>query len=1015
LNRFAYAIAKFPVITLVVVLIISGILIGYMVSNTSFETEEEDFNPDSEIAQANSEVQDNYNQNAYFVQVIAKGDDDDVLTHESMMDILTIEETIVNDPVVGPTMMNTAAFPTGINSLADMVLLLNDTYSGLDQIYWGLEELNQTLADINESLNKFIFFMDVQINESNVLEMAFELSDIAEQFQFPDDIEMPDEDNRTNMQKMEAFSTDDIKDILYRALNFNKSQEAQPILSKASEADDAKDDFAFTKNQLIEKTNEIKTYPNASDPIPELGNESVLNILDHIIGALNVPLPETSYIVAPTFVIFDYVDLLSETFPKLLSRDFKTDVPNSAALKAEAAIIMVQLNRSLMDEDDEVLREAEERIQDISKEDSYQATEMKVLGMFLITEEIGAGAQSEMSKLILIALILLLIILAITYKSITDMIISFIGIILAISWTFGFAAIMGYTFNAIMIAVPILIIGLGVDYGIHLTLRYKEELTTNGKGRKEAVRIAIFFVGSALVLATITTCLSFLSNLTSEMELIRRFGILSAVGIVSSFIIMITFIPSVKQLVDTVKEKIFLKKQGEKEEAEKKYMPKGRRKGRIVKAISIGSLLAKKSSVGVIIVALLLTGISLFGAMQLETRFEFEDFLPEKSETAKNYRYAIKTFDFSTDYSYILIKGDDLADADLLIAVNETMNNMMDDQFIETTDIFSIVTLIKDVATDERSAQPTDLYNETFARMCHDSCLGGGSGLPETNITEIFTWLYTNSMTEGSARRALHMDEDSSTGSVFVFDGMLITANTKTNLVEEGDDLLNELNEDKRPLDELEDEGVIGESVVTGGMVVTKATMDAMNRSQYRSIALTVAISAVILTIVFFFEKRSFVLGLITTLPIVFVISWILGGMYLLGYNLNVLTITVGALTIGLGVTYAIHVTHRFIEELEKQKDIDKALDMCLENTGMALFGAAATTVGGFIVLWLFSTLPPMQQFGAITAMSITFSLISSIVVLPSMLRIWARVREDKGSLFKDEDFEEVVQVRSRK
>jgi len=184
-----------------------------------------------------------------------------------------------------------------------------------------------------------------------------------------------------------------------------------------------------------------------------------------------------------------------------------------------------------------------------------------------------------------------------------------------------------------------------------------------------------------------------------------------------------------------------------------------------------------------------------------------------------------------------------------------------------------------------------------------------------------------------------------------------------------------------------------------------------MNRSQYRSIGLTVLVSAVILTVVFFFEKRSFVLGIITTLPIVFVISWIMGGMYLLGYNLNVLTITVGALTIGLGVTYAIHVTHRFIEELERQKDVDKALDMCLENTGMALFGAAATTVGGFIVLWLFSTLPPMQQFGSITAMSITFSLISSIFVLPSMLRIWARVREDKGTLYKDEEYVEVKEM----
>jgi predicted RND superfamily exporter protein len=109
----------------------------------------------------------------------------------------------------------------------------------------------------------------------------------------------------------------------------------------------------------------------------------------------------------------------------------------------------------------------------------------------------------------------------------------------------------------------------------------------------------------------------------------------------------------------------------------------------------------------------------------------------------------------------------------------------------------------------------------------------------------------------------------------------------------------------------------------------------------------------------------------------------------------------VGSLTVGLGVTYAIHITHRYIEELDRQRDVDKALKKCLENTGLALFGAAATTVGGFLVL-IWSTMPPMQQFGSISAMAIMFSMISSIFVLPSMLRIWARVREDRGTLYKD-------------
>lgn len=1007
LERVGSVISKFPLFVVILILVISGVM-GFFSSQISFESDEDDFAPDSEIARANTEVMENYGTQVMYVQLIIEAKNKDVLTKEVLTEILEIEDNLTKDQLVNETLLKTAFSPTGMSSVADLILLLNDLYMGVEGVKMGLDEMADGIEESATGINQFYFFLANLVNDDNILAQANDILNTSQMFlQQPDQMVQP-VDNRTSLQKIQTMSTESIKQMIYRTLNFNESEEGLPVIKKGENVETARQNFtdAFSNLQSIIQT--ISTYPNASVPVTP-DNQSILDVLLKIQAALAfAPIPETTILTGTAFVLFDNIEMIGEAFIEFLTKDFDPDTQYYQELSAKGTMILVSMNASIYDEDPDLMLEAERKAIDIAKNRNHPSIEVRPIGGLSIMEDISTGAQREMAFLMLIALGLLLVILAVTYRSIIDMVISFAAIMMAIMWTIGSATILGWTFNTMMIAVPILIIGLGIDYGIHLTLRYKQEVQVNKKKINKAVTIAIASVGSALILATITTCFSFLSNLTSQMQIIQRFGVLSAIGVVASFIIMITFVPAAKQLVDNMKLKAGKELVKDEPKKNKKKDKKNGDKNPIVKFIGLGSFFAKKSPIAVIIVAFLITGISLFGAMELESRFEFEDFLPENSEMGNNYRYALKNFDLSLDYSYILIKGDSLTDGDVLLAMNETIHNMQDDEWVDTTDVNSILQLMQDMALDERSARPTDLYDQEFADMFYNSVLDG-SLIPNKNITEIFTWLYESSLTHDSAISYLHVDEDEYENGNLVFDGLLIRIGGRSSDVERGDDIERELKADYKPLKKLMDDGNINYLIITGGLVSTKATMDAMNVSQYRSIALTVVASSIILTIMFFYEKRSFVLGVITTFPIVFVITWISGGMYLLGYNLNVLTITIGALTVGLGVTYAIHVTHRYIEELEKQRDVDKALDETLRHTGMALFGAAATTIGGFGVLY-FSTLPPMQQFGTIAAMSILFSMISSIFVLPAFLRIWARLREDRGTLYPelpDEETEE--------
>jgi predicted RND superfamily exporter protein len=112
--------------------------------------------------------------------------------------------------------------------------------------------------------------------------------------------------------------------------------------------------------------------------------------------------------------------------------------------------------------------------------------------------------------------------------------------------------------------------------------------------------------------------------------------------------------------------------------------------------------------------------------------------------------------------------------------------------------------------------------------------------------------------------------------------------------------------------------------------------------------------------------------------------------MALVGIPFNILTGMITSLTVGLGVAYSIHLSERYNQELERADSMWEAMHTAVTGTGGALLGSAATTVGGFGVL-AFAILPPLQQFGIITGLTIIYAFLASVLVLPSLLVVWTR------------------------
>ena len=176
-------------------------------------------------------------------------------------------------------------------------------------------------------------------------------------------------------------------------------------------------------------------------------------------------------------------------------------------------------------------------------------------------------------------------------------------------------------------------------------------------------------------------------------------------------------------------------------------------------------------------------------------------------------------------------------------------------------------------------------------------------------------------------------------------------------------------------------DGLTIDTSVSGGALTQQIRIDAIKDSMVISVPLAMLLCFIVAGLV----MRSARLSLASIVPIALVISWLLGIMYALDYDLNVVTATIAAISVGVGIDYSIHFTMRFREEWRRIGDRMEAVRLAAEATGTALILSAATSIGGFALLAL-APMPVFAAYGLLTAVMIALSVLASLTVLPSLL-----------------------------
>ncbi|MCJ7698251.1 MAG: MMPL family transporter, partial [Thermoplasmata archaeon] len=333
-------------------------------------------------------------------------------------------------------------------------------------------------------------------------------------------------------------------------------------------------------------------------------------------------------------------------------------------------------------------------------------------------------------------------------------------------------------------------------------------------------------------------------------------------------------------------------------------------------------------------------------------------------------------FPFSSqDQEYILIEGN-VATVQALQGLATTHEKMKDDQYVArkpdgSTKTESIYTMIQQAVANNQSL--ITLFN-----------IDDSTGLPKTDVDvhQIYDYLY-NSIEYGlQVKGVLHKDGEEYTATIL---------RVYVDLASDSDDMTKQFEQlDKQLNDDVAEYGD-AKSIVTGNLLITLSILKNMTESQILSTGICFILAAIMLSLIY----RNPILGLIAMIPVTISIIWVLGTMYFIGYSLNILTITVTCITIGVGIDYACYITERFRLVADKTGDVTKAVTETISRTGSAVLIAALSSMFGFGVL-AFAPIPPQQQFGIITAITLLYAFITSILVLPLVLARWANWRKKR-------------------
>ncbi len=538
-----------------------------------------------------------------------------------------------------------------------------------------------------------------------------------------------------------------------------------------------------------------------------------------------------------------------------------------------------------------------------------------------ITEEMA----NSNGPIIALAGLLMIVALLISFNHVRWPLLPIPVVFLGIIWSFGAMGFLHIPFTMVsMSAFPVLI-GIGIDYAIQFHNRIDEEFSKGGSPMKAVIE-TVSHVSTPVMIALIITAMGFVSLLTSSVPMTRDFGLLCLVGLflcyLSALFVGVTLLYIIEMRDSS--------KRATKREEVAANVPKDTMIGGIIEKVS--DICIQRWHL-VLAGALFLSLVGVYADTQVQVDTDFKNYVPQDLPPLIDFRHMSDIFG-GTDTIDLIVQVDDITDPDTMRWMDEFCIHLKKSRD-QVYGFESIASLVKQANDGEIPQDATEIIKRIDALpvgMRVKRLDGHDTAIIKLNVGKQLT----NLGAEGTDRLIKEIDKDVAWHP-------------------------------PPP----------GVSVrETGDSVVMTTVIAALTQGRTEMTLLGLVLIFIVLLLIY----RDLIKALLPVLPMLVVIGWMGGVMYLADMKYTPLTACLGALILGVGSEYAILMMERFYEELAKIGRPLEALTITARRIGSALIASGLTTVFGFAAL-ISSPFLITNNFGTVTVLAIAFALLTTFTV----------------------------------
>ncbi len=586
-------------------------------------------------------------------------------------------------------------------------------------------------------------------------------------------------------------------------------------------------------------------------------------------------------------------------------------------------------------------------IRDVIK--SYENTGKIFLGGIpMIADDMMSFIKSDIIVFGLGVLLFIIATLWFVFRKLIWIIVPISSCFFSVVIMMGLLGLLGWKVTVISSNFIALMLILTMAMNIHISTRFLQ--LKNEFPNKDSLEILSVTTGKMfwpILYTVLTTIFAFLSLIFSGIKPIIDFGWMMTFGLITSFIITFTLLPTLLNFAPS--KNISIKKEENS------------------KITSFFSQVSQSNRNVVLITTAVVIILSVIGISRLEVENSFINYFNKNTEIYKGMKLIDEELGGTTPLEVIL-----------KFPNKENVKSEEDDDFEEWED--------DDSSNDEKYWFTKDKIDKiTIIHNYLDGLPEIGKVLSFSSIIDVATQLNNNKPLGTLEMGVLYSKIPQSIKSEIIDPYISIKDNearislriidSQENL--RRNDLIKKINYDLKNEFNLDE----SEYKLAGVLILFNNLLQSLFKSQILTLGL-VMIGILAMFIVLF---RNIKLALIGVVPNFIAAFFILGIIGLLGIPLDMMTITIAAITIGIAVDNSIHYIYRFKEEFKKIKNYEKTMNECHATVGVAILNTSITIVFGFSILVLSKFIPTIY-FGLFTGLAMLLAMISVLTLLPSLI-----------------------------